>query len=188
MSENSKMSQIWHQVAQIPSEGTPWLSGFSAPDYDQSFLAETTWVMLQMLNPRRPTFGFVYTAGAVTSSSQCILSLLSSEHCSVTADCTRLISSFKRAFRSCGENVFVVWIWGFSFIYTADPAVSYSIMLRWGKSIHLSGSFEYCSSGCWTLTWFSFLSCSISLSLRLISRSLSALFCSARLSSRHFWE
>lgn len=108
MSENSKMSQIWHQVAQIPSEGTPWLSGFSAPDYDQSFLAETTWVMLQMLNPRRPTFGFVYTAGAVTSSSQRILSLLSSEHCSVTADCTRLISSFKRAFRSCGENVFVV--------------------------------------------------------------------------------
>lgn len=38
------------------------------------------------------------------------------------------------------------------------------------------------------LTWFSFLSCSMSRSLRLISRSLSPLLCSARFSSRHFWE
>lgn len=37
----------------------------------------------------------------VTSSSQQVLSLLASERWSVIADCTRLISSFRRAFKSC---------------------------------------------------------------------------------------
>lgn len=53
---------------------------------------------------------------------------------------------------------------------------------------HSSCSHQYVWTFCRQLTRFSFLSCSMSLSLRLISRSLSALFCSARFSSRHFWE
>lgn len=56
------------------------------------------WVITQFL----PTFQLqVCSVTSVTSSSQRVLSLFSSGPWSATADCTRPISSFKRAFRSC---------------------------------------------------------------------------------------
>lgn len=53
----------------------------------------------------------VHSKRAVTSSSQGVLSLLSSELWSVMVDRIRLISSVKRAFKSCRGKHFVFIIW-----------------------------------------------------------------------------
>lgn len=64
------------------------------------FIAKTTNLLLKVVM-QQTIDQFLSKLFVVTCSSQYILSLVSSEHWSAMADCTWLISSFKRAFKSC---------------------------------------------------------------------------------------